>query len=55
MELFTNASQPTCIDLILKKPDTLTISCKDGYILNNLGNRSVFIHGPDRIYKYTRC
>ena len=55
MELFTNASQPTYIDLILKKPDTLTISCKDGYILNNLGNRSVFIHGPDRIYKYTRC
>ena len=48
MELFTNASQPTCIDLILKKPDTLTISCKDGYILNNLGNRSVFIHGPGK-------
>ena len=48
MELFTNTSHQTCMDLILKKPDTLTISCKDGYILNNLGNRSVFIHGPGK-------
>jgi hypothetical protein len=48
MELFTNATHPTCIDLILKKSDTLTISCNDGYILNNLGNRSVFIHGSGK-------
>ena len=48
MELFTNASQPTYKDLILKKPETLTISCNDGYILNSLGNRPVFVHGPGK-------
>jgi hypothetical protein len=49
MELFTNASQPMYKDLILGKPETLSISYSDGYILNSLGNRSVFIHGPGRV------
>ena len=46
MEIFTNAARPTFKDYINKDDRSLTISCKDGKILNNLGTASTFVHGP---------